>query len=71
MTVAGIEGINAILDAAKERFSESQREKAAGSAVWWRVSRQHYFLRAIILGVLIPVQQMISPYPTLFCFVSS
>lgn len=36
--VAGIEGISAIIDAAKERFSESQREKASGSPIWWRVS---------------------------------
>ena len=43
-TVAGIEGISAIIEAAKERFSESQREKAAGSTVWWRVSGEYYFL---------------------------
>lgn len=30
-------GIDAILEATKQRFSESQLEKAAGSAVWWRM----------------------------------
>lgn len=45
VTVAGIEGINAIVDAAKERFIESQSEKAAGSAFWWRVSRVLFSLR--------------------------
>lgn len=34
----GMDGINAIIDAAKSRFSESKREKASGSPVWWRVS---------------------------------
>lgn len=28
-----------MLDSAKRRFSESQAEKAAGAASWWRVSR--------------------------------
>ncbi|KAL5725979.1 uridine/cytidine kinase [Ranunculus cassubicifolius] len=31
------EGINAILEASQKRFSESQQEKASGSAVWWRM----------------------------------
>lgn len=43
MSAGGTEGINAIMDAAKERYYESQREKEAGSEVWWRVSRGHYF----------------------------
>ena len=34
----GLDGINAIIDAAKSRFSESKREKASGSSAWWRVS---------------------------------
>ncbi|KAG6765765.1 hypothetical protein POTOM_029822 [Populus tomentosa] len=34
----GSEGIYAIIDAMRERFNESEREKAAGSAAWWRVS---------------------------------
>ncbi|KAM7276774.1 hypothetical protein ACFE04_018640 [Oxalis oulophora] len=33
----GEEGNEAIVDAAKIRYSESQQEKAAGSAVWWRL----------------------------------
>lgn len=36
----GGEGIDAIIDAAKKRFGESQLEKAAGSTVWWRVSKE-------------------------------
>lgn len=44
VSVSGTEGINAIMDAAKEQYCESQREKAAGSALWWRVSREDYFL---------------------------
>lgn len=45
MSVGGTEGINAIVDAAKEWYCESQREKAAGSATWWRVSGEYYFLK--------------------------
>ncbi|KAM7468419.1 hypothetical protein LguiB_015981 [Lonicera macranthoides] len=33
----GTEGIQAIVDAAKRRISESQLEKAAGSSSWWRI----------------------------------
>lgn len=33
----GIDGVYAILNAAKQRFDESQQEKAKGSADWWRV----------------------------------
>lgn len=40
VSCCGREGIDAIIDAASERFNESQREKAAGSSVWWRVSRE-------------------------------
>lgn len=38
ITSFGAEGINAILDSAKRRFSESQQAKASGSSGWWRVS---------------------------------
>ncbi|PIA39533.1 hypothetical protein AQUCO_02600173v1 [Aquilegia coerulea] len=31
------EGMDAILEAAQKRFTESQLDKAAGSAVWWRM----------------------------------
>lgn len=34
----GVEGIVAVLDSVKIRFSESQQAKAAGSLSWWRVS---------------------------------
>jgi hypothetical protein len=40
----GSEGIYAIIDAMRERFNESEREKAAGSAAWWRVSKGFAFL---------------------------
>ncbi|KAK1389897.1 importin-9 [Heracleum sosnowskyi] len=33
----GTEGINAIVEAARKRFVESQQEKAAGSSGWWRM----------------------------------
>ncbi|XP_022724953.1 importin-9 isoform X2 [Durio zibethinus] len=35
-TCCGREGIDAIINAARKRFSESQQEKASGSVVWWR-----------------------------------
>lgn len=38
VSLRGGEGINAVIDAAKKRFSDSQQEKAAGSRMWWRVS---------------------------------
>lgn len=37
----GREGIDAIMNGAKEHFKESQQEKASGSKVWWRVSEMH------------------------------
>lgn len=40
VSYCGREGIDAIIDAASKRFNESQQEKAAGSTVWWRVSRE-------------------------------
>lgn len=40
----GSEGIYAIIDAMRERFNESEQEKAAGSAAWWRVSKGFAFL---------------------------
>lgn len=56
VTVAGIEGINAILDAAKERFSESRREKAAGSAVWWRLREATLFALASVSEQLLEAE---------------
>jgi hypothetical protein len=46
----GGEGIDAIMDAARRRFSESQHEKAAGSTVWWRVSKEcvHVYMLMVI-----------------------
>ncbi|XP_060669537.1 uncharacterized protein LOC107428072 isoform X1 [Ziziphus jujuba] len=43
VSVGGTEGINAIVDAAKEWYCESQREKAAGSATWWRLREAALF----------------------------
>ncbi|KAF3430975.1 hypothetical protein FNV43_RR25705 [Rhamnella rubrinervis] len=43
VSVSGTEGINAIMDAAKERYCESQREKAAGSTAWWRLREATLF----------------------------
>lgn len=40
----GSEGINAVVDATGKRFQESQREKAAGSPAWWRVSALNFSL---------------------------
>ncbi|XP_021292945.1 importin-9 [Herrania umbratica] len=37
------EGIDAILNAVRKRFSESQQEKAGGSVVWWRIREATLF----------------------------
>ncbi|XP_059648675.1 uncharacterized protein LOC132294728 [Cornus florida] len=42
----GKEGIDAIIDAVKKRVSESQQEKATGSAVWWRIREASLFALA-------------------------
>ncbi|EXB44967.1 hypothetical protein L484_026556 [Morus notabilis] len=55
-TVAGIEGINAIVDAAKERFIESQSEKAAGSAFWWRLREATLFALASVSEQLLEAE---------------
>lgn len=48
----GGEGIDAIMHAAKRRFSESQHEKAAGSTVWWRVSKECVLVCVYMLMVM-------------------
>ncbi|PON44541.1 Coatomer beta subunit [Parasponia andersonii] len=55
-TVAGMEGINAIIEAAKERFNESQREKAAGSLVWWRLKEATLFALASVSEQLLEAE---------------
>ncbi|XP_030483084.2 uncharacterized protein LOC115699697 [Cannabis sativa] len=54
--VAGMEGINAIIEAAKERFSDSQKEKAAGSAVWWRLKEATLFALASVSEQLLEAE---------------
>lgn len=39
-----IEGVYAILNAAKRRFDESQQERAKGSADWWRVCLSNFYM---------------------------
>ncbi|KAA8529237.1 hypothetical protein F0562_033964 [Nyssa sinensis] len=46
ITSCGTEGINAIIDAVGKRFNESQQEKVAGSAVWWRIREASLFALA-------------------------
>ncbi|XP_022724957.1 importin-9 isoform X5 [Durio zibethinus] len=57
-TCCGREGIDAIINAARKRFSESQQEKASGSVVWWRISCGilEHFLHAAIktIGMGVP-----------------
>ncbi|KAG7032124.1 Importin-9, partial [Cucurbita argyrosperma subsp. argyrosperma] len=52
----GLDGINAIIDAAKSRFSESKREKASGSSVWWRIREAVLFALASLSEQLIEVE---------------
>lgn len=40
----GREGIDAIMNGAKQHFRESQQEKVSGSTVWWRVSEMYLSL---------------------------
>ncbi|KAF4357794.1 hypothetical protein F8388_024405 [Cannabis sativa] len=54
--VAGMEGVNAIIEAAKERFSDSQKEKAAGSAVWWRLKEATLFALASVSEQLLEAE---------------
>ncbi|KGN52025.1 importin-9 isoform X1 [Cucumis sativus] len=52
----GLDGINAIIDAAKSRFSESKREKASGSSAWWRIREAILFALASLAEQLIEVE---------------
>ncbi|KAJ4848224.1 hypothetical protein Tsubulata_014396 [Turnera subulata] len=56
VTACGIEGINAIIDAAKERFIESQREKDAGSGFWWRMMEAALFTLACLADQLLEAE---------------
>lgn len=52
-TSCGREGIDAIINAARKRFSESQQEKAGGSLFWWKVSRNFScgYFEIVIFGL--------------------
>ncbi|CAK9157331.1 unnamed protein product [Ilex paraguariensis] len=52
----GAGGIDAIIDAAKNRFSESQQQKAAGSASWWRIREATLFALASVSEQLLEVE---------------
>ncbi|TYK09061.1 importin-9 isoform X1 [Cucumis melo var. makuwa] len=52
----GLDGINAIIDAAKSRFNESKREKASGSSAWWRIREAILFALASLAEQLIEVE---------------
>uniref|UniRef100_A0A2P2M7U8 Importin-9 n=1 Tax=Rhizophora mucronata TaxID=61149 RepID=A0A2P2M7U8_RHIMU len=52
----GREGINAIIDAVREKFNESQQEKAAGSVAWWRTREAILFALASLSDQLHEVE---------------
>ncbi|PQQ14355.1 importin-9 isoform X1 [Prunus yedoensis var. nudiflora] len=52
----GTEGISAIIVAAKKRFSESQREKDAGSPIWWRIREATLFALASLSEQLLEAE---------------
>ncbi|XP_061986940.1 uncharacterized protein LOC133705642 [Populus nigra] len=52
----GSEGIYAIIDAMRERFNESEREKAAGSAAWWRIRESILFALADLSDQLLDAE---------------
>ncbi|XP_008446520.2 uncharacterized protein LOC103489226 isoform X3 [Cucumis melo] len=52
----GLDGINAIIDAAKSRFNESKIEKASGSSAWWRIREAILFALASLAEQLIEVE---------------
>ncbi|XVE91743.1 hypothetical protein REPUB_Repub01dG0037300 [Reevesia pubescens] len=52
-TSCGREGIDAIINAARKRFSESQQEKAGGSVGWWRIREATLFALASLSDQLL------------------
>ncbi|XP_041010366.1 importin-9 isoform X1 [Juglans microcarpa x Juglans regia] len=56
VNTCGGEGIDAIMDAAKKRFNESQQQKAAGSTVWWRIREATLFALASVSEQLVELQ---------------
>ncbi|OMO72275.1 hypothetical protein COLO4_27721 [Corchorus olitorius] len=55
-TCCGIEGIDAIINAASKWFSESQQEKAGGSLVWWRMREATLFALASVSEQLLEAE---------------
>ncbi|KAM2330241.1 hypothetical protein ACFX1X_021099 [Malus domestica] len=53
----GTEGICAIIDAAKRCFSESQREKDVGSAIWWRIREAALFALSSLSDQLLEAEE--------------
>ncbi|KAM5567573.1 hypothetical protein ABKV19_015577 [Rosa sericea] len=56
VNTCGTEGIGAIIDAAKTRLSESQREKHAGSAIWWRMREATLFALTSLSELLLEAE---------------
>ncbi|KAJ9163429.1 hypothetical protein P3X46_023097 [Hevea brasiliensis] len=52
----GGEGMNAIIDAVRDRFNESRQEKAAGSLVWWRMRESTLFALASLSEQLLEAE---------------
>lgn len=52
----GREGIDAIMNGAKEHFKESQQEKASGSKVWWRMREATLFALASLSEQLVDLE---------------
>ncbi|XP_038707498.1 importin-9 [Tripterygium wilfordii] len=53
---SGHEGVIAIVDAARERFVESQQQKTAGSTVWWRMREATLFALASVSDQLLEAE---------------
>ncbi|KAL5826158.1 hypothetical protein ACOSQ4_017955 [Xanthoceras sorbifolium] len=52
----GKEGIDAIIDAASKWFNESQQQKAAGSAIWWKMREATLFALAFLSDELLEAE---------------
>ncbi|KAK1551997.1 hypothetical protein Q3G72_008654 [Acer saccharum] len=56
VSYCGKEGIDAIIDAASKWFDESQQQKAAGSAVWWKMREATLFALAFLSDQLLEAE---------------
>ncbi|XP_043701110.1 importin-9 isoform X2 [Telopea speciosissima] len=52
----GKEGIDAVIESAKKRFTESQQEKATGSTGWWRIREATIYTLASLSEQLLEAQ---------------